>query len=113
MHAAFLNTEAGGTRSYHRVKDLGAVYTYPFTMRRFVVSQRHIEGVVLRFRLQPSRCKADTRTYNGCLSHVTGSVRFRSSPNLLLEEHIASEAYLDTCITMDNVYSLRFVTHKI
>jgi hypothetical protein len=75
-------------------------------MIHFVVSQLHIEGVVLRLRLQPSRCRADTRTYNGPLNHVTGSVRFRSSPSLKLEEHIASEVFLDTCITIDNVYSL-------
>jgi hypothetical protein len=59
MFAAFLNIEAGGTRSYHRVKDLGAVCTYLSTMRRFVVSQAHVEGVVLCIRLQPSRCRAD------------------------------------------------------
>jgi len=37
MHAAFLNIEAGGTRSYHWVKGRGAVYTYPLTMIHFVI----------------------------------------------------------------------------
>lgn len=79
---------------------------YPLTMIHFVISQPYIEGVVLRLWLQPSRFRAHTRTYIGALSHVTGSLRFRSSPSLQLEEQIASEAFLD------NVCSLRFAIHK-